>query len=53
MPENKKEKPYANLLKAVPNEEAYNKLSPEDKKAFDRAMKNELMIHYDLLGVAT
>ena len=39
MPENKKEKPYANLLKAVPNEEAYNKLSEEDKKGFDRAMK--------------
>ena len=29
----------ANLLKAVPNEEAYNKLSEPDKKGFDKAGK--------------
>ena len=29
----------ANLLKAVPNEEAYNKLSEPDKKGFDKASK--------------
>lgn len=28
-----------NLLKAVPNEDAYNKLSDEDKKGFDKAAK--------------
>jgi len=28
-----------NLLKAVPNEEAYNKLSDVDKKGFDAASK--------------
>lgn len=28
-----------NLLKAVPNEEAYNKLSDADKKGFDAAGK--------------
>ena len=26
-----------NLLKAVPNKDAYNKLSPEDKKGFNKA----------------
>ena len=29
----------ANLLKAVPNKEAYYKLSPEDQKGFDEAAK--------------
>ena len=29
----------SNLLKAVPNEEAYNKLSDTDKKGFDAAGK--------------
>ena len=29
----------ANLLKAVPNEEAYNKLSEANKKGFDKAGK--------------
>ena len=29
----------ANLLKVVPNEEAYNKLSDIDKKGFDKAGK--------------
>ena len=28
-----------NLLKAVPNKEAYNKLSNQDKKGFDKAAK--------------
>ena len=28
-----------NLLKAVPNKDAYNKLSPEDKKGFNKAAK--------------
>ena len=28
-----------NLLKAVPNEDAYEKLSDEDKKGFDKAAK--------------
>tara|TARA_R100000655_G_scaffold37781_1_gene72419 strand:- start:75 stop:278 length:204 start_codon:yes stop_codon:yes gene_type:complete len=28
-----------NLLKAVPNKEAYDKLSPQDKKGFDEAAK--------------
>ena len=28
-----------NLLKAVPNKAAYDKLSPEDKKAFNKAAK--------------
>ena len=28
-----------NLLKAVPNKEAYNKLSDMDKKSFDEAAK--------------
>jgi len=28
-----------NLLKAVPNKEAYNKLSDQDKKGFDKAAK--------------
>ena len=28
-----------NLLKAVPNKEAYNKLSAEDKRGFDKAAK--------------
>ena len=27
----------ANLLKVVPNKEAYDKLSPEDKKGFTKA----------------
>ena len=30
----------ANLLKVVPNEEAYNKLSDIDKKGFDKAAKS-------------
>tara|TARA_R110002096_G_C14010880_1_gene669013 strand:+ start:114 stop:461 length:348 start_codon:yes stop_codon:yes gene_type:complete len=29
----------ANLLKAIPNEKAYNELSEEDKKGFDKAAK--------------
>lgn len=33
------EKKQANLLKAVPNKEAYDKLSPEDQKGFDEAAK--------------
>ena len=37
----KKKKDYrkSNLLKAVPNKEAYDKLSPEDQKGFDEAAK--------------
>ena len=31
--------PKANLLKAVPNEAAYNLLSDADKKGFDKAAK--------------
>ena len=31
------EEKRANLLKAVPNKEAYDKLSPEDQKGFDEA----------------
>ena len=30
----------ANLLKAVPNEKAYNKLSDANKKGFDKAGKS-------------
>ena len=33
------EQKRANLLKAVPNKEAYDKLSDEDKKGFDEAAK--------------
>jgi len=33
------EEKQANLLKAVPNKEAYDKLSDEDKKGFDAAGK--------------
>ena len=33
------EEKRANLLKAVPNKEAYDKLSPEDQKGFDIAAK--------------
>lgn len=33
------EEKRANLLKAVPNKEAYDKLSPEDQKGFDEAAK--------------
>lgn len=34
-----KASPAENLLKAVPDEEAYNKLSDIDKKGFDKAAK--------------
>jgi len=34
-----KSTPAENLLKAVPNKKAYNKLSSEDKKGFDKAAK--------------
>ena len=35
----KKKNPGENLLKAVPNKEAYDKLSEENKKGFDKAAK--------------
>ena len=38
-PAKKKSKAAKNLLKAVPNKAAYNKLSSEDKKGFDKAAK--------------
>jgi len=34
-----KESPSENLLKAVPNKKAYDKLSDENKKGFDKAAK--------------
>tara|TARA_R100000900_G_scaffold117730_1_gene92601 strand:+ start:431 stop:718 length:288 start_codon:yes stop_codon:yes gene_type:complete len=38
MPNNRSEA-AKNLLKAVPNKDAYNKLSDEDKRGFDKAAK--------------
>ena len=35
----KDEEKRENLLKAVPNKEAYDQLSPEDQKGFDEAAK--------------
>ena len=34
-----KNDPKANLLKAVPNQEAYNKLSQDEKDSFNKAAK--------------
>tara|TARA_R100001163_G_C4992632_1_gene144662 strand:+ start:432 stop:803 length:372 start_codon:yes stop_codon:yes gene_type:complete len=38
-PTKAKSKAAKNLLKAVPNKKAYEKLSPEDKKGFNKAAK--------------
>ena len=38
-PAKKKTDGASNLLKAVPNKKAYNKLSDENKKGFDKAAK--------------